>query len=135
MKLNTNARNASANGIVDLLDVGTTNPTGRFKIYSGTPVTSAPFTPTVGNTLLSTINLPNPSFGNAASGTSALANAVNGTVAASGTATWGVFTDRDDSPVFQVSIGTSGADINFDNVNFVAGGTATLQNFSVTQPS
>ncbi len=133
MKISTSARNGAANAIVDLLDVGTTNASGRLLIYQGTQPASPQAAPT-GSTLLVTIPLANPAFGNASTGTAAIGAPVSATVTASGTAQWGRFVDRDGNAIFDVSIGTSGSDINFDNATFVSGGTAALSTFSVTQP-
>jgi len=60
----TAVRNAIADLVVDKLDEGTTNSTGRLKIYT-----------TGKTTLLATLDLSDPAFGIASSGT-ATANTI-----------------------------------------------------------
>lgn len=127
-------RNKSTDAVVDAVDVGTTNSTGRVMIYTG----SQPATPetAASGTLLVTINFGNPAFTSASAGTAGLANgtAIAGTVANTGTAGWYRVIDRDNRPIFDGSVGTSGQDMNFDNVSFVAGGTATITTMSISSP-
>lgn len=133
-RLGVNAQNAGCNAIVQQVDNGTTNTTGRILVYTGTqPATPAT---TATGTLLVTINFNNPSFGSAASGTSTMVTspAVSATVATSGTAGWFRVTDRNNNAIFDGSCGTSGADMNWDNTAFVAGGTATINSMSITVP-
>jgi hypothetical protein len=139
MKISTAARNAACNAIVDLVDVTAGSPataTGLIRIFKGTRP-AGPDTAYNGADLLVTIALANPAFGAAASGTASIGGAVSNTVAASGTATWFRFVDRDNNGIFDgnvVQSPTSG-DLVFDNTAFVLGGTAAISSFSVTQPA
>lgn len=133
-RLATATQNAACDAIVDLIDVGSTNTTGRILIYTGSqpadPQTSAT------GTLLATINFNNPAFGNASSGAAAMvtSTAVSATVGTSGTAGWFRVTNRNNVAIFDGSISTSGADMNFDNTAFVSGGTVTINSMTITVP-
>lgn len=131
-----NARLKSNDALVDCVDVGSTNSTGRLLIYEGTqPAT--PQTAATGSTLLVTINFASTAFtASDATGAAGLTGgtAITATVATSGTAGWFRVTDKDNLAIFDGSIGTSGADMNFDNVGFVAGGTARVNTLTVQTP-
>lgn len=134
--LGTNSpRKKSTDAIVDSVDVGSTNPTGRLLIYSGTQ----PATPetTATGTLLVTINFATVAF-TAADSTATAGlfggTAISATVTTSGTAGYFRVTDRDNIALFDGSISTTGADMNFDNVTFVSGGTATVNTLTIQSP-
>lgn len=128
-------RNKATDAIVDTIDVGTTNPSGRCLIYTGTQPTNGPADAATG-TLLVTIPFATTAFTSSSGGSAGLTGgtAISGTVAASGTAGWFRVTDRDNKALFDGSIGTSGQDMNFDNVAFVAGGTATINSMTISTP-
>ena len=123
--LSTAARDASVNAIVDLVDAGTANPTGRITI-----------TTAGGTTTLVVLDFSNPAFGGGSSGV-ATANAIaNGTVTASGTAAEAIISDRDAATVISgLTVGTSGSDINFGSVNFQSGDTIGISSLTVTMPA
>lgn len=128
------AQNAASNAIVDLLDLGSAVSTGKLYIFSGTIPGD---TTGADGTLLSTINFNNPAFGSASAGVATMVTspAVSGSVTASGTASWFRVKDRNNAVVFDGSIGTSGADMNFSGgVSFVLGGTVTIDSMTVTIP-
>lgn len=133
-RLATQTQDRACNNLVTTIDQGTTNATGRILIYTG----SQPATPQTAatGTLLVTINFNNPAFGSSSSGTATMvtSTAVSATVANSGTAGWFRVTDRNGGAVFDGSCGTSGADMNWDNTSFVAGGTATVNSMTVSVP-
>ena len=52
------------------------------------------------------------------------------TNASSGTAALYKVVDRDGTEVFRGSVGTSGADINLDSVDFASGDTVSLSSFT-----
>lgn len=130
-----NVRAKSTDAITGAINFGTTNTTGRLLIYQGTQPVD-PQTAPGASTLLVTINFANPAFASADStGTAGLAGgAISATVSTSGTAQWFRVTDRNNNAVFDGSIGTSGQDMNFDNVNFVQGGTATVNTMTIQTP-
>lgn len=133
-RLATITENAACQALVALVDSGSTNTYGQILIYTG----SQPATPqtAASGTLLVTINFNNPSFGTASSGTASMvtSTAVSATVSTSGTAGWFRVQNRGANAVFDGAISTSGSDMNFDNINFVAGGTATINSMSITVP-
>lgn len=136
IQIATAARNAAGDGVVDRVDVGSTNAQGRLRIYSGSKPASANTAPT--GTLLAEVNLANPAFGAASAGAATLLGTPLSTVglpaAGAGTAA-GYFriVDRDGNAVFQGNIATSGSDLNVntttisENVSFeVLSGTVTM---------
>jgi hypothetical protein len=129
------ARKRACDAIVDSVDLGSTNSTGKLLIYTG----SQPATPetTASGTLLVSINFAATAFGSADStATAGLAGgtAISATVTASGTAGWFRVVDKDEVAILDGAISTSGADLNFDNVNFVSGGTATINTLTIQAP-
>lgn len=131
-------QNRACNAIVQTPDQGATNAAGAINIYTGTQPATPNTAPT--GTLLVSIPLNNPSWGAAASGTSALVTttAVSATVTTGGTAGWFRVLDRTNNTTtggcWDGSCGTSGADLNFDNITFIAGGICTIQTMSITVP-
>jgi hypothetical protein len=120
----TTARNAIANAAVALLDSGSTNATGRLV-----------FKTSGGSTTIATLNLSNPSFGSASSGT-ATANAIaSATVAASGTIAQAELQDRNATGHIFCAVATSGSDINLSSVAVNSGDTISISSLSYSAPS
>lgn len=127
-----------ANAGANLCDAGTSN--GIVKFYTGTQ----PADPSVAatGTLLATVTLGDPAFGAAVAGSKAL-NAVTPDISADadGTVGWARFYDSDavdpDDAVFDVSCGGigSGADIEFDNEEWLIGETVTISSFNFVVPT
>lgn len=132
-RISTAARNAAADGVVDLLDAGLA--AGYIQIYTGTqPAT--PNTAATG-TLLGTLTLSDPAFGAAASGTATAAAITDDTSAdASGTAGWFRALDSNANPVIDGSITGigGGGDMEMDDTNIVAGGVISVTSWTVTMP-
>lgn len=131
-ELSAAARNAACNAVVDLIDAG--SGAGYMQIRTGTQ----PATPTdaATGTLLATLTFSDPAFGNASSGVATASAITSDTnVDASGTAGYFHIFDSDNTGIFCGSVGTSGADINFNTVTFVAGGTAAISSLTVTVPA
>ena len=130
--LSTAARNAAANGVVDLIDAG--SGAGTLLIYDGTRPANAN-TAVSTQTLLATLTFSDPAFGNAATGV-ATASSITGdsSADATGTASWARALDSDANVVADFSVGTSGADINLNSVSLVAGGTVDITSFTITMP-
>jgi hypothetical protein len=69
----------------------------------------------------------------AASNASKAANAISSaTVAATGTATWGSLLTSANARVCDFTVGTSGADLNFNTTAFVLNATCSVSAFTVT---
>lgn len=129
--ISTAARNAAADGVVDLVDAGT--PPGLLKLYDGT----APATVNAslsGNTLLGTLTMSTTAFGAASSGVATAATITGDSSAdASGTASFFRITNAADTAIIQGSVGTSGCDLNLSSVTVVAGGALNVTSFTYTQ--
>lgn len=141
MKINTAARNAACDAVVDLLDAG--SGAGTLEVWEATGGTNPPAatSTTIADDdtnykLLAVLTLGDPAFGSASSGT-ATANSItqDSSVNKSGTAEFWRMKDSDGNVVLQGSCGTSGADLNFNTVTFVQGGTCQVSSFTVTQPT
>jgi hypothetical protein len=117
-------RNAVADAVVDRLDLGTTNAQGRILIYTAALAT-----------LLATLNMSNPAFGNAASGVATASAITSATAVASGTAAIAVFNDRNAAEVFRCAIGTSGSDINLSSTTISSGDTVAISSLTYTAPT
>jgi len=122
LTLATATRNAACNAIVDLIDV---SAPGTLKFYT-----------TGLGTLLGTCTFSNPAFGAAATGT-ATAGAITSDTSADDTGTCAEFVILDGAAteILRGSVSTSGADINFDSVSFVAGGTIAVTSLTLTVPA
>ncbi len=132
MKISTLARNAMVDAIVDMLDAG--SGAGTLEVRTGSAPTNT--TDADSGTLLATLTFSDPAFGAASSGTATASSITSDTnVDASGTAAHFRAKDSNGVVIFQGSVGTSGADLNFNTVTFVAGGTAAISSLTVTQPA
>lgn len=126
-QLSTAARNAANNAIVDLIDIGSTNPEGRILI--GT---------TAMGTVLATLDCNNPAFGDSAAGVSTLdvSPAVEDTNAAnSGTAAEFQIVDRDETVILTGDVSTSGAALNLNTTTITAGVKVSITSMTVTVPA
>lgn len=135
MKLATTVRNAACDAIVDLIDAGA--GAGTIKIYTGSQPTD-PQTALGAQVLLATLTFSDPAFGNAGASVAGRADAssitADSSIDATGTATWARIADSNAVTRMDVTVGTSGADINFNSVSFVSGGTASITSMTVTCP-
>jgi hypothetical protein len=130
--ISTSARDGACNAIVDLIDAG--SGAGTLAIRTG----AAPATPATADsgTLLATLTMSDPAFGNSSTGTATASAITSDTnVDNSGTAAHFRIKDSDANVIIQGTVGTSGADINFNSVTFVAGGTAAISSLTVTVPA
>jgi hypothetical protein len=121
--LTTAARNAACNGVVDLIDAG--SGAGTLRIYTASFAT-----------LLATLTFSDPAFGNAATGV-ATASAITADSSADATGTAAVFRfyDSDSTEVLSGTVGTSGADINFNTVSWTSGDNISVTSLTVTMPA
>lgn len=139
IRLSTGARNFILDsGLNTLFDTD-----GAINIYSGTIPADADADVGAG-TLLATLTLSANWIGAAAAGVMTLAAITSDTnVDASGTAAWfriydiseGVTGSSATKKRIDGTVGTSGADLNFNTVTFVAGGTAAISAFTITLPA
>lgn len=100
------------------------------RIYDGT----RPATGGTATTLLAELTC-NATFAPAASGGVLTLNAISDDTSANatGTATWFRIVQSDGTThVMDGGVSTSGSDLNFDSVSFVAGGTVSVSSFTIT---
>lgn len=121
------ARNAAANAVVDLLDVGTTDATGDMAFAKAD------------DTVLVTCNFSNPAFGNAASGVATAAAISTGTVGASITSQTiakVILRDRNNAEVLRGTVAqSSGGDVNLSSVVVSTGDTVSVSSLTYTAPT
>lgn len=132
MKISNLMRSAMCDALVDAVDAGAS--AGTLAIRTGAAPTET--TDADSGTLLATLTFSDPAFGAASAGVATASSITSDTnVDASGTAAHFRIKDSDGTVKMQGSVGTSGADINFNTVTFVAGGTAAISSLTVTQPA
>ncbi len=121
--------NLALNAGLDVLN------SGFVEVYDGTQ----PTTPDVAvstQTKLAKLPLSATAFGASASGTKT-ANAISSASAlATSTATWfRAFKSDDTTAVIDGSVGTSGADMNLNDVAITTGGTVQVTSWTVSMPT
>jgi hypothetical protein len=120
--LNTGARNAMCDALVDLVDV---NGPGSLIGY------------TSGDVEVFTCALSATAFGAASSGV-ATANAISDDSSATGGSLSGgyhAFEDGNSLEVWRGSVGTSGADLNLSSLTIGASDTVSISSYTVTVPA
>ena len=122
--LGTAARNAAADAVVGLLDMGAADPEGDLRVLDGAVE-------------LAVIPFNNPAFGAAAAGVATMDNTPNPSAVASAT---GVadnceFRDRDNTVVMTGAVATSGAELNLNTTSITSGDTVTITDGTYTQPA
>lgn len=130
-RIDNTAAIAACDAIVDLLDGGS------IKIYTGTAPTDVDAAAT--GTLLGTLTLGTPAFGNAvdaAPGATATANAITGDTSADATGTAGYFRAATSGGQDRVqgTCGTSDADMILNSVSITAGAAIDATSWTVTMP-
>ena len=120
--ITTTGRNAACNGLVDAVDVGTSDANGDLVIM------------TSGDVEVATLALSNPAFGAASSGVATAATITSDTSATGGTAALHKIQDRDNVELWRGTVGTSGADLNLSSLTIGAGDTVLISSYTVTQP-
>ncbi len=120
--------NARADLITAARDAGASE--GKIRIYDGTrPAKGGSTTTLLAELTFSAVSAP------AASGGIVTANVIAGdpSARASGTATWFREVDGDGVFVMDGDIGTSGSDLNVNDVNFVAGLPVSINSYVTTE--
>jgi hypothetical protein len=136
-RISTLAAAAACNGVVDLLDAG--SGSGYLEIRTGTqPATT---NTAASGTLLGTLVLSKPAFGNATTASPSVATAAaitsDTTADATGTAGWFRAYDSTGAAIIDGSISATGGggDMTLDSVSVVAGGTIAVTAWSVSHPT
>lgn len=124
--LTTNTRNVATNSIVDLIDSGSTNPTGSINIYT-----------TGLSVLLVTLNFSNPAFGNSLNGVATGNPVTNGVALASGTASIFTAVNRNGVEIFRgtVSATGGGGDIELSSVSIATSQIISINSTTFTMPA
>lgn len=130
-RLGTTMRNGACNGIVDVFDQG--SGAGLIRIRTSTQPTNVG--DSENGTLLGTLTLSDPAFGNASTGV-ATASAITSDSSADASGEAGHFRglDSDANPLCDGTCGQGSGDCNFDNSSIVAGGVIAITSFTVTVP-
>ena len=130
-RLTNAAASAAADAVVDRIDTG---GAGTIKIYTGTIPTDAD-TAVGAQTLLATLTFSGTAFGAASNGVATASAITSDTSAdATGTAAWARIANGAGTTQMDVTVGTSGDDINFNTVSFVTGATVAITALTYTQP-
>lgn len=130
-RLTNAAASAAADAVVDRFDTG---GAGTIKIYSGTIPTDAD-TAIGAQTLLATLTFAATAFGAASNGVATAAAIVSDSSAdATASAAWARLASGAGTTQMDVTCGTTGEDINFNTVAFVAGATVSITSLTYTQP-
>jgi hypothetical protein len=134
LKISNAARTAACNGIVDLIDGGSSAGTLTFRTGSAPTNT----TDADSGTLLATLTFSDPAFGAASAGV-ATASTITSDTSIDATGTVGHFRikDSDGTVIMQGSVTATGGggDITFAAIAWVAGGTCSVSSLTVTVPA
>lgn len=108
---------------------------GLLRVYDGTQPTNVA-TALGAQVKLAELPLSATAFGAAAAGV-LTANAITNDASAdaTGTAAWGTLTTSAGVRIVDFSVGTSGADLNFNSVAFQAGAQVSVSSFTITFPA
>lgn len=133
IRLAAAARNAAADAVVDLIDVGPA--AGTLKVYTGSQPATGDTTET--GTLLATVALGDPAFGSAASGVATGADPAAVTGVAAGTAGWFRIEDSTGANVFDGSVTATGGggDLTLATTTISVGLSVDITSLSVTMPA
>ena len=120
----TSARNAACDAVVDLIDIGSTYAQGSLKIYDSD------------SSVLVSLNMSNPAYGDATAGISTAASITDSTAFADGTATSFSIFDRDGTSVFDGTVTTlgGGGDLELNPNYLVSDATISIDSASFTVP-
>lgn len=136
LSLSINASNKAGNSVVDLIDEGSLQSTGYIEIRTGTkPETTTTIATGI---LLATCMFSNPAYGDF-SNRVGIANQIasDNDIANNGVAGWYRIFNRDGEAIIDGDVGVtgSGADLEFENINFVTGGTVKIARLDIRMPT
>ena len=124
--------NAVASAMADV--IGDSLDSGTIKIYNGTIPTDAD-TAVGAQTLLATLTFNAAAFPAASNGVlTAAAITSDSSADATGTASWARIANSGGTTKMDVTVGTSGEDINFNSVAFQSGATVAISSLTITMP-
>lgn len=127
-------KESDRNVFLDQIDTSI-GASGLLRIYDGTQPTNVA-TALGAQVKLAELPLSATAFGAAAAGV-LTANAISNDASAdaTGTAAWGTLTTSAGVRIVDFSVGTSGADMNFNSVAFTAGATVSCSSLTITFPA
>lgn len=124
--------NAVASAMADV--IGDALDSGTIKIYTGTIPATAD-TAIGAQTLLATLTFNAAAFPAASNGVlTAAAITSDASIDATGTAAWARIASSGAVDKMDVTVGTSGEDINFNTVSFVSGASCAITAMTITMP-
>lgn len=119
--LETSARNAACDGIVDLIDAGAGAGTLVFE--------------TSGDVEVATLTFSDPAFGAAATGVATASPITADSSATGGTVAQASAYDSNSAKVIEFTVATSGADINISSTAVTATESVSCDPLTVTMPA
>ncbi len=125
--LETVARNAACNAVVELVDAGEAAGVLEIKTSAGTSA--------LGNGEVATLTFADPAFGAAATGVATAGTITADSSAVGGTAAKAYFYDSDETPILSCSVGTAATDIVLSSVTVNEGDTVSVSSLTVTMPA
>ena len=124
--------NAVASAMADI--IGAALNSGTIKIYTGTIPVDAD-TALGAQVLLATLTFAADAFPGASNGVlTAGAIVSDSSIDATGTAAWARIATSGATTNLDVTVGTSGEDINFNTVAFVSGASCAITSMTITMP-
>lgn len=129
-QISTAAKNAALAAITAKIDTG---GAGSLLFYTGTQP-AGPDTAISTQTLLVTLTYSATSYGTPSSGTTTANSITSGTAGNSGTATWCRSVSGGGTAVLDLSVGTSGQDVNLATTTITSGNTVSITSLTITHP-
>lgn len=132
-RISTDARNAAADAVVDLLDAGSDE--GYIEIRTGTQPSNVG--DSASGTVLATIPLDDPAFGNASNGVATANSIAQVQASGDGTAGWFRAYDSDDNAILDgsVSVTGGGGDMQLNTTALTTGVNVQITSWTVTMPA
>ena len=119
--LETAARNAACDAIVDLIDAGAGAGTLEFE--------------TSGDVEVATLTFSDPAFGAASTGTATASSITADSSATGGTVAQASIYDSDSNKIMELTVATSGADINISSTTVAATESVSCSSLTITVPA
>ena len=134
MALSPRFKESDRNVFLDSIDTSI-GASGLLRIYDGTQPTNVA-TALGAQVLLAELALSATAFGAASAGV-LTANAISDDAAANatGTATWATLVTSGGTRIVDFSVGTSGADLNFNSTAFQSGALVSVSALTITFPA